>query len=431
MNLRTTLAALVTLLLASSAFAQSLPTVAPEDAGLSTERLKRLEAVAQKIVGEEKAAAGVVVLIARHGGLAYHAAFGAQDVEAKLPMRKDSIFRICSMSKPITSVAAMILFEEGAFLLDDPVEKFLPEFKDQKVLAQEQPAGATEPATVPAARPITIRDLLTHTSGIVYRFFAPPPLDTLYTKGGVVDGLHEADIDLAENVRRIAAQPLLHQPGAKWTYGLNTDVLGRVIEVIAKKPLGEFLEERVFRPLHMSDSGFVVPNEKLDRLTRCYRADLGAGLHVMPDGPVTIGNLVFSASYPYRGKTLQSGGGGMVSTAMDYARFAEMVLGGGDLDGARLLSRKTIELMTANHVSTIPEAAAGQFGLGFSIAQDPGKSGTILSEGAWGWDGFYSTRFWIDPEEEMVGVILTQTYPYGASRAIDRLQALAIQAIAD
>src|SRR5262245_6756013 len=211
MNLRSPLAALVSLLLAAPALAQSFSTVAPERGSLSSERLKPIDAVAQKIVGEEKAASGIVVLVARKGGVAHFGAYGALDVEAKVPMKKDALFRICSMSKPITSVAAMILFEEGAFLLDDPVAKFLPEFSDMKVLAAQQPAGATEPALVPAARPITIRDLLTHSSGIAYRFIAPPPLDALYTKAGIVDGLHEANIDLAENVRRIAAQPLLHQ----------------------------------------------------------------------------------------------------------------------------------------------------------------------------------------------------------------------------
>lgn len=435
MRSRTGFLSLLWLLLAaalpSPAFAQPLPSVAPEDAGFSRERLQRVDAMAERLVAE-RAMAGAVVLLARSGGVAHFKAYGEMDVEAKIPMRRDAIFRICSMSKPITSVAALILFEEGHFLLDDPIAKFLPEFEKPKVLA-ETPANGSAPALVPAKSPITIRHLLTHTSGITYRFFGQPVISDLYSKAGINDGLSECDFDLAENVRLIAAQPLIHQPGEKFSYGLNTDVLGRLVEVVAKKPLGEFLAERVFGPLGMVDSGFTVPSEKLERLPKVYRTDRGPGiLEALAEGPTAVGPLVFSPSYPYRGpQRLQSGGGGLVSSALDYARFAAMIASGGELDGLRLLSRKTVEMMTSNHLAGLVPAEQVKFGLGVSVAPDPGVSGAIASEGTWGWDGFYTTRFWIDLEEEMVGLVLTQTYPYNSGRALDRLQTLAYQAIAD
>jgi CubicO group peptidase (beta-lactamase class C family) len=409
----------------------SLPTIAPEDAGFSSERLQRLDAVARRLV-DERAIAGAVVLLARHGGIAHFEAYGQMDVEARIPMRRDALFRICSMSKPITSVAALVLFEEGRFLLDDPVAKFLPEFANPQVLVA---GSAAAPAFEPAAHPITIRHLLTHTSGIAYRFMAPPAIAELYAKAGITDGLSETDLDLAENVRRIAAQPLVHQPGTRWTYGLNTDVLGRLVEAVSKKPLGDFLEERIFGPLGMVDTGFFVPSEKQERLAKVYRTDRGPGMiEALADGITRVDQLVFSPSYPYAGpRRNQSGGGGLVSTAMDYARFSEMLLesGSGEGAGSRLLGRKTVEMMASNHSASLETKAELRFGLGLAIAADPGSSGSIVSEGTWGWDGFYTTRFWIDPSEEMIGLVLTQTYPYGGGGVLDRLQAMAYQAIED
>jgi CubicO group peptidase (beta-lactamase class C family) len=335
------------------------------------------------------------------------------------------------MSKAITSVAVMMLYEEGRFLLDDPLSRFLPEFERPQVLVPA-PEGALEPyGLVPAERPITIRHLLTHTSGISYRFEGLPIIADLYAEAGITDGLAETELDLAENVRRIAAQPLLHQPGERFSYGLNTDVLGRVIEVVSGVTLGDFLETRIFEPLRMPDTAFVVPEARLDRLVAIYRTDREGGLQRLAEGPLEEGHVVFSSTYPYRGpRRYQSGGGGLVSTASDYARFAQMLLSGGELDGVRLLSRKTVELMTANHISGTPDPGHG-FGLGLSLARDPGRSGEIPSEGTRGWDGFYTTRFWIDPREEMVGIIMTQTYPYDSGRVLERLQALAYQAIVD
>jgi len=416
-------------LLAAPLAAQS-PAVAPEAVGLSAERLQRLDAAIQGMVDRGEIA-GAVVLLSRRGEVAHRAGYGWLDREARIPMRPDAIFRICSMSKAITSVAVMQLYEEGRFLLDDPVARFLPEFSEPKVLVPP-PAGATGAyGLVPAERPITIRHLLTHTSGITYRFLGQPIIADLYAKAGISDGLAETELDLAENVRRIAAQPLLHQPGARFSYGLSTDVLGRLVEVVSGLPFGTYLEKRIFEPLGMPDTGFVVPEAKVARLASIYRTDREGGLQKLPEGPLQEGPVVFSSTYPYRGpRRYQSGGGGLVSTADDYARFARMLLQGGELDGTRLLSRKTVELMSADHVVDL-EPDAAPFGLGLGISPDPGRSGEIPSRGTLSWSGFYSTRFWIDPDEDLVGIVMTQTYPYDSGRVLERLQALAYQAIAD
>jgi len=418
--------ALVTFL-PPGALPQGLPSAPAAEVGLSREGLARLDAFANRLVKEGEVA-GAVVLLARRGRVAHLESYGYADLEAGKAMPEDAIFRICSMSKPIVSVAAMMLFEEGHFLLDDPVARFLPEFEKPQVLV---PAGESY-GLVPAQSPITIRHLLTHTSGISYRFFGLPIIADLYAKAGVTDGLSETDLDLAENVRRIASQPLLHEPGERMSYGLNTDVLGRVVEVVSGVSLGEFLEQRIFGPLRMADSGFRVPEDKLGRVPGVYRSDRGEALERLSEGVHEEGHVVFSPGYPYRGpRRYESGGGGLVSTAADYARFAQMLLNGGELEGARLLSRKTVELMTVDHLLSRPGGENNGFGLGFSVAHAPGQSGEIVSEGTWGWSGFYTTNFWIDPGEELIGVVLTQTYPFNSGRVLDRLRTVAYTAIAD
>lgn len=410
--------------------AQPLSATPPGAVGLSAERLTRLDALTERLVAQGEIA-GAVLLVARRGHVAHFSSYGHLDREAGVVMPKDAIFRICSMSKPITSVAVMMLYEEGHFLLDDPVARFLPEFEALQVLVPAA-EGAAQQGRVAAAGPITIRHLLTHTSGISYRFFGLPIIADLYAGAGITDGLAETELDLAENVRRIAAQPLLHHPGERFSYGLNTDVLGRLVEVVAGVSFGEFLRARIFEPLGMPDTGFLVPEPKLGRLASIYRTDRGGGLQKLPEGPLEEEHVVFSSTYPHRGpRRYQSGGAGLVSTAIDYARFAQMLLNGGELDGTRLLSRKTVELMTANHITGVDEPPEHGFGLGLGLSLDPGRTGQIPSEGSWIWGGFYTTRFWVDPAEEMVGVIMTQTYPYDSGEVLERFQALAYQAIAD
>lgn len=421
-----------------------------QDHGLSSVRLERLDAAVERLI-DEGSLAGAVVLLQRHGVTAHFEAYGALDVATGRPMQRDALFRICSMSKAVTSVAALMLYEEGLFLLDDPVSRFLPEFAEPRVLAAP-PAEGSAPVFEPARRPITIRDLLTHTSGITYGFLGEPVISDLYVAAGITDGLSETELDLAENVRRIAAQPLLHQPGERFSYGLSTDVLGRLLEVASGEELGALLERRVFQPLGMVDTGFFVAGDDLDRLCTAYRTDRGA-LEALPDGPQVEGLLTFSPSYPYRGeRRYASGGAGLVTTAEDYARFCRMLLDGGEvvpggelvaggLHGAhdrtdrgnavRLLSRKTVELMAADHLASIGGAEPFAFGLGLGLAPDPGRSGASTSRGTWSWDGFYTTRFWIDPAEDFVGVIMTQTYPYNSGQVLDRVMAAAYQAIDD
>jgi CubicO group peptidase (beta-lactamase class C family) len=427
MRFRSLLLILALVALPTGVLPQGLPTAPASEVGLSREGLARLDAFANRLVkGGE--IAGAVLLLARRGRVAHLESYGYADLESEKAMPEDAIFRICSMSKPIVSVAAMMLYEEGHFLLDDPVARFLPEFEKPQVIV---PVGESY-GLVPAENPITIRHLLTHTSGISYRFFGLPIIADLYAEAGITDGLSETDLDLAENVRRIASQPLLHEPGERFSYGLNTDVLGRLVEVVSGVSLGEFLEQRVFSPLRMGDSGFRVPEEKLGRVPAIYRSDRGEALERLPEGIHEEDHVVFSPGYPYRGpRRYESGGGGLVSTASDYARFAQMLLNGGELEGARLLSRKTVELMTADHLLGRPGSEDNGFGLGVSVAHAPGQSGEIVSEGTWGWSGFYTTNFWIDPEEELIGVVLTQTYPFNGGRVLDRLRTVAYTAIAD
>ncbi len=433
MRVRTTLAAI---LLSSCASAPRSappsagpPEVAPEAVGFSAERLERLDSTAERLMAEG-VIAGAVVLLVRHGRIAHFEAYGHMDVASGRPMRRDALFRICSMSKAVTSVAAMILYEEGRFLPDDPVAEFLPEFAEPRVLVDAPAQDGAPYATEPAEHPITIRHLLTHTSGITYRFLGEPVIADLYAEAGIADGLAETELDLAENVRRIASQPLLHQPGERFSYGLSTDVLGRLVEVVSGRPLGEFLEERIFEPLGMVDTGFFVAGEDLVRLPTVYRTARGSAPEALADGPHEEGHLVFSPSYPYLGpRRYESGGAGLVTTAMDFARFCRMLDSGGELDGVRLLGRKTVEMMTADHLSSLDSPPGFAFGLGLALASDPG-SGAIPSEGTWSWDGFYTTRFWIDPREDLIGVVLTQTY-YNSGRALDRLVAAAYQAIDD
>jgi CubicO group peptidase (beta-lactamase class C family) len=405
----------------------ALATATPESVGLSSERLKRLHDGMQAFV-DRREVGGIVTLVARDGKTADVHATGFQDVESRTKMRADTIFRIASMTKPVTSVAVMMLYEEGRLLLTDPVSKFIPAFKGQRVLA----AGADAPAEpVPARREITIRDLLSHRSGLTYGFLNGGAVGAAYRKSGVPDGLAPTPLTLAQAMDTLAAQPLVGQPGAGWNYSLSTDVLGRVVEVVSGQPLDAFFRERIFRPLGMVDTGFDVPDTKWLRLATVYAPDGAGGIRPMKD-PETFGNTVMSPVAWYKApKTYFSGGAGLVSTAGDYARFAQMLLNGGTLDGARLLGPKTLELMTASHTSDIPPpnigGPGGQFGLGFRVVTDLGASQTLGSAGLFGWSGIYGTVFWVDPKEKLVALMMVQRYP--GSTAAAAFQPLVYQAL--
>jgi CubicO group peptidase (beta-lactamase class C family) len=424
---RRLLASSLSFVLAAAAAAvvgQELPAARPESVGLSPERLERIAIAVQRSI-EDKRIAGAVTLVARHGQVAWFKAQGMADREAGKPMQRDSIFRICSMTKPITSVAAMILYEEGRFLLDDPISLYLPEFKSPKVLVK--PASG-KPYSVPATREITVRDLLRHTAGLTYHW--DEDLGAMYNEAKVAHGILPYDGTIADSVRSLAALPLLVQPGEKLVYSLSVDVVGRLVEVVSGKPLDEFFRARILDPLGMKDTSFYPAEDKLARLAAAYTYYEGKGLNRFPDTPIAEGNFVYSADYPYRGpKRLFAGGAGLSSTASDYARFCQMMLGGGKLGSVRLLSRKTVELMTHDQLGKIgPEQG---FGLGFGVDGVKAPLTELGSPGEYGWGGFFYTAFSIDPKEDMIVVFMGQLHPTGDLTLDREVKVLAYQAIVD
>jgi CubicO group peptidase (beta-lactamase class C family) len=417
---------LLTLALASALVAQDLPTAKPEAVGLSSERLERIATAVQRDI-DDKRIAGAETLVIRHGHVAWSKGQGMMDREANKPMPPDAIFRICSMTKPITSVAVMMLYEQGFFLLDDPVSKYLPEFKNPKVLVK--PASG-EPYTIPATKEITIRDLLRHTSGLTYNW--NNDLGEMYESANVASGIRQYDGTIGDSVKRLAGVPLLFNPGERFEYSLGVDVLGRLVEVVSGKPLDEFFRTRIFEPIGMKDTYFYLPDNKLDRLATAYTYYPDKGLNRFPDTSIKEGPFAYSADYPVRGpKKLFAGGAGLVSTAMDYARFCQMMLDGGKVGNTRLLSRKTVELMTNDQLGKISPDQAFGFGLGFGIEGVRGPLRELGSPGQYDWGGFFYTAFSIDPKEQMIVIFMAQLHPNGGLRLDQKVQVLAHQAIID
>jgi len=406
------------------AVAQDLPAAKPESVGLSSDRLERIATAVQHDIDDNRIA-GAVTVVVRHGKVAWFKAQGMADREAAKTMPTDAMFRICSMTKPITSVAVMMLYEEGKFLLDDPVSKYLPEFKNPRVLVKPA-SGATY--TIPATKEITIRDLLRHTSGITYQW--NDDLGPMYEKADVASGLLQFDGTVADNVKHLAALPLLFNPGDRFEYSLGVDVLGRLVEVVSGKPLDEFFRTRIFEPLGMKDSYFFPPDNKLDRMATAYTYYPDKGLNRFPDTPIREGSFVYSADYPSRGsKKLFSGGAGLVSTAMDYARFCQMMLDDGKVGNTRLLSRKSVELMTHDQLGKI--AADMGFGLGFGVDGVKAPLSELGSVGSYEWGGFFYTGFSVDPKEQMIVIFMAQLHPTGDLRLDRQVHELAYQAIND
>ena len=371
--------------------AAPLPMTTPEDIGLSSPALARLGTVLSGEVANGRLP-GAVALIARRGRVAYFESFGRRDPASGAPMRTDSIFRVYSMTKPIVSVAAMMLWEEGRFLLSDPIAKYLPEFADLKVAVQR---GA-EVELVPAARPITIQDLLRHTSGLTYEFRGNGPVHKMYMAAKIYNR-HQSN---ADQVATLSKMPLLHQPGSAWEYSRSTDVIGRLIEVLSGLSLEDHLKRRILAPLGMVDTAFHVAAADHARLAEAFAKDPDTGAAVQ---------LIHVKEAPQ----FQSGGGGLVSTAGDYARFLQMLLNHGRLDGVRLLSRKTVELMTADHLGTISGAPdlllpGYGFGLGFAVRLQAGISPVPGSIGQYFWGGLAGTTFWVDPAEQLFALMLIQ-----------------------
>ncbi len=382
--------------------------------GLDDVKLERLDALLQDAV-ESRQIAGSVALLSRYGRVGHLKAVGWRDAEAQVPMTTDTLFRIASLTKPITCVAVMMLVEEGKIRLIDPVSKFIPDFQGQSVGTPNILSWGLQ--VRPAKREITIRDLLTNTSGLTYRFWDLQPWTTLYRNGGVSDGLNHAPGTSLENVRRLARQPLMFQPGNFWGYGLSTDVLGVVVEVASGQDLETFFRERIFTPLKMNDTFFYIPEEKKNRLAALYIPDRHGKARRVGEGLATVGEMEFSASYPCeRYGRYFSGGAGLVSTASDYARFLQMLLNGGELDGARLLRSETITQMTSNQIGymkTYFPQYGDSFGYGFGVLTVDGKPLDVASTGSYSWGGLFNTYFWVDPKKDLFGVLLIQLFTIG------------------
>ena len=406
----------------------TLPLVSPDQVGLSAARLARISAWMKGWVDSGKLP-GLLVAVMRKGELAFAETYGRADVERNKPVRPDTIYRIYSMTKPLTSTAIMMLYEEGRFQLDNPISRFIPAFANSRVCVGGS-RGKLD--TVPAERDITFRDLLSHTSGLTYGFMEATPVDALYRSKNGID-FQTATTSLKEVVEKLATFPLIAQPGKAWNYSVSTDVLGYLVEVISGQPFEKYLVEKVIKPLGMVDTDFFVPDSKHDRFSANYQAGAGGKLEVIDDP---------TKSRYLKPRTVNSGGGGLVSTASDYLRFCKFMLNKGQLDGVRLLGRKTVELKTMNHLKgdmadlgtprcSESTAEGIGFGLGFSVTLDPAKAHIVGTRGEYSWGGAASTTFWCDPVEDMAVVMLTQLMPSTTYPIRRELRVLAYQAIVD
>jgi len=403
----------------------------PAEAGFAKDRLRRIDENFARYVDDGRLK-GWLLTVGRHGKLAHVASYGQRDAEAGLPVEADTLWRIYSMSKPITSVAAMMLYEQGAFELTDPVSKFIPSFTDMRVFT----GGSDQrPVTVPATEPVRVWHLLTHTAGLTYGFHRTTPVDAMYRAAGFDLGLRPGTLE--ESCDAWASLPLLFQPGSEWNYSVATDVLGRVVEVASGQSLDEFFAQRIFGPLGMTDTAFYAAPEDLGRLAALYARNIEG----------KAGRFNSMAEEVRKPPTMLSGGGGLVSTAADYNRFLNMLLHradspAGELDGARLLSSRTVAYMGRNHLpgnqdieqfgrpinAESPQRGVG-FGLGFAVVIDPAAGKVVVSDGELSWGGAASTAFWIDPAEELTATFFTQLIPSSAHPIRSQLRQLVYQAL--
>ena len=410
---------------ATAPAAQPVPSAVAAPAGMKIDpqRIARVGAMLQAYVDQGRIA-GAVVEIRQDGRPVYSEAVGWRDREARDPMRRDTIFRIASQTKALTSVAVMMLMEDGKLLLDDPLGKHLPEWSKTTV-AVARPAGGYD--VVPAKRPITIRDLLTHTAGISY---GSGPAEGAWREAGIT-GWYFADqtAPVATTVAKMAALPMAAQPGEQFVYGYNTDILGVVVEKISGQTLEAFLNERLIRPLGMKDTAFYLPPEKANRLAVVYSAGPQGLQRAADPGQRQGGGHVGQGHYLNGPRVAFSGGAGLLSTAADYSRFLEMMRRGGELDGRRYLSRKSVELMTVNHLVAAPYPDGTGFGLGFRILTDLGKNGRPGSVGEFSWGGAYHSNYWVDPKERLTVAYMIQLIPAGDIDDVGKLRALIYQAL--
>jgi CubicO group peptidase (beta-lactamase class C family) len=402
-----------------------MPLTTPEAAGFSSERLQRLDREMNDWAKKEWMNGGVALII-RNGKIAYYKAAGVNDLDTKSALQKEAIFRIASQTKAITSVAMMMLFEEGKFQLDDAVSKYIPAFKQQQVL-DKFIATDTTYTTVPAKSDITIRQLFTHTSGLGYAQIGSKEANAIYAKSKITAGIGVQDDKLLDAMNRLAKLPLMHQPGEKFTYGLNSDLLGCLVEVISGMSLNDFFRSKIFQPLGMNDTYFFIPKEKESRLVNLYRED-STGHLVKAEGNMLNGPTI--SNYPLLNSTYYSGGAGLSSTIYDYGIFLQMLLNNGVYNGKRLLSRNSVRLMTMNQIGDL-SLGKDKFGLGFQVVTEAGSSRTPAQQGTFSWGGAFATSYWVDPKEKMVLLFYRQLQGTTHGDVVEKFRALVYGAIND
>ena len=419
------LATIIMLQIQFAAAQKILPLTTPEAAGFSSERLQRLDREMNDWAKKEWMNGGVALII-RNGKIAYYKAAGLNDLDTKSALQKDAIFRIASQTKAITSVAMMMLFEEGKFQLDDAVSKYISAFKKQQVLDKFGAADTTY-TTVPAKSDITIRQLFTHTSGLGYAQIGSKEANAIYAKSKITAGIGVQDDKLLDAMNRLAKLPLMHQPGEKWTYGLNSDLLGCLVEVISGMSLNDFFRTKIFQPLGMNDTYFTLPQEKASRLVNLYRED-STGHLVKAEGNMLNGPTV--SNYPLISSSYYSGGAGLSSTIYDYGIFLQMLLNNGMYNGKRLLSRNSVRLMTMNQIGDVP-FGNDKFGLGFQVVTEKGSGRTPAQEGTYSWGGAFATSYWVDPKEKLVLLFYRQLQGTTHGDVVEKFRALVYAAIND
>jgi CubicO group peptidase (beta-lactamase class C family) len=411
----------------AASYSQTLQIATPASVGVSEERLKRIDALVQQYI-DSGWINGATAIIARNGKIIYHKGLGYDDITTKKTLQKNAIMRIASQTKAITSVAVMMLYEEGKFLLDDAISKYIPEFKNPKVLDSFNEKDTTY-TTVPARSEITIRQLLTHTSGIHYAQIGNKAFNAIYAKAGIVAGIGVGKIRLGDIMKKLGSLPLAHQPGEKFTYGLNTDLLGYLVEVVSGMSLDVFLQKRLFEPLGMKDTYFYLPAEKQNRLATLYTED---NTRHVQKAPATMDiNGTFLSDYPNTSGTYFSGGGGLASTAYDYAVFMQMMLNNGVYNGRRILSRNTVRMMITNQIGDLRLGHGNTFGLGFELVTPQGSAFSPRPEGSYSWGGMFSSSYWIDPKEKIVAQLFLQLYPNSHGDIHEKFKVLAYQALND
>jgi CubicO group peptidase (beta-lactamase class C family) len=401
-----------------------LTEASPTTVGMSEERLERIDAMIEKAI-EQDQIPGAVALVARNGKIVYHKSFGMADNEANRSMERNDIFRIASQTKAITSTAVMMLWEEGKFGLDDPISKYIPEFENVLIFESLNESDSSFTAT-PASGPITIRHLLTHTSGIGYGMIDDDNFRKIYQKAGIIDAFTTEDVSIEENIKKLATLPLHHEPGEKFTYSEGLDVLGYFIEIVSGIPFDTFLKERIFDPLGMEDSYFYLPDSKKSRLVSVQSKQDEKWMKYQA-------SPYYDPDYPIKGAmSFFSGGGGLSSTAKDYANFLQMYLNNGEMNGVRLLSRTTVQFIMANQVGDLLGESGGYYGLAFGVLDEKGAGmGGSGSVGTFQWGGYFNTQYFADPVENVIGILMKQTQDTWTDETGGKFSQLVGQAIDD